>query len=251
MSSVSILRWPKEADVDAFFETIGPEAVQSYRAHWRTLTPEDYFETFDRWLFAFCSVHTSWAANVRGFQAIRNWPDWYQNSEELKRRLTESRIGLQENRTRFIFKFCNEYWKNPAAFYKQESEDWVTYRNRLVNSVLGLGRAKVSFALELIYPCAAEVVCLDTHMFQLYGLNQTKHARHYQGMERHWVAHSLSRHVPPVVARAIYWDRKQNKKDSSYWTYVLAPTSDHLWPEKHQDSPHQSTSLIQGTIVAF
>lgn len=219
--TVSIISWPKVADVDSFFETITPEEVQQYRAHWRALTPEDYLETFDRWLFAFCSVHTTWSANVRGFQAIREWFGWYQNSEELKRRLTDSRIGLQLNRTRFITKFAEDYWKNPLAFYKNPDEPWVNYRNRLVNDILGLGLAKVSFALELIYPCAAEVVCLDTHMFQFYGLDQSKHANQYKGMERHWVSQCLAHDVPSAVARAIYWDRKQKKSDSRYWTYVL------------------------------
>jgi thermostable 8-oxoguanine DNA glycosylase len=224
MSAVTVTvthSWPKVADVDAFFNSISAEEVQRYRLHWRELTPEDYLETFDRWLFAYCSVHTSWQSNVRGFQAIREWTGWYQNSDELKRRLTDSRIGLQHNRTRFITKFCNDYWRDPSAFYKHPNEQWVTYRNRLVNSILGLGKAKVSFALELIYPCAAEVVCLDTHMFQFYGLDQTKHSNQYDALERHWVSSCLARNIPSAVARAIYWDRKQQKPTSQYWTYVF------------------------------
>lgn len=227
--TVSIIPSPRVADVDAFFETITPEEVQRYRYQWRVLTPEDYSETFERWLFAFCSVHTSWAANVRGFEAIRGWVGWYGNGTELKKRLIDSRIGLHENRTKFILKFCDDYWKAPAAFYRQGNEAWTTYRNKLVQKILGLGMAKVSFALELIYPCAAEVVCLDTHMFQFYGLDQTKHRRHYAALEQHWVSHSLSRNAPSAVTRAIYWDRKQKKTDSSYWTYVFQqPTTEIL-----------------------
>lgn len=218
---ISVTQWPKVADVDSFFPSITDDEITSYQTYWRTLTPEDYLETFERWLFAFCSVHTSWTANVRGFNAIRSWINWYQDSNELKQRLENSRIGLHVNRTKFIGKFCDDYWANPQLFYLGQGENWVQYRDRLVKRILGLGLAKVSFALEMIYPCAAEVVCLDTHMFQFYGLDQSKHARHYKALERHWVAHCLDRNVSSAIARAIYWDRKQKRTDSRYWTYVL------------------------------
>ena len=224
--TINVSTWPKVGDVNTFFDTITPEEIATYSSYWQTLTPEDYLETFDRWLFAFCSVHTTWEANVRGFEAIRPWVTWYQDSNELKRRLTESRIGLQSNRTRFVAEFCEKYWASPGKYYKQPAENWVTYRNRLVKDILGLGLAKVSFALELIYPCAAGVVCLDTHMFQFYGLDQTKHARHYGGLETHWVGHCAAHNVPSPVARAIYWDRKQRKQDSRYWTYILERPSE-------------------------
>ena len=65
---VAVTHWPKVADVNAFFPSITDDEITRYQTYWRTLTPEDYLETFERWLFAFCSVHTSWAANVRGFE---------------------------------------------------------------------------------------------------------------------------------------------------------------------------------------
>lgn len=239
---VSVTQWPKVADVDSFFTSITDDEIKRYHEYWRTLTPEDYLETFERWLFAFCSVHTSWSANVRGFQAIRSWTHWFQDSAGLLQRLQDSRIGLHVNRTKFIGKFCDDYWANPQAFYITQGETWVQYRDRLVKRILGLGLAKVSFALEMIYPCAAEVVCLDTHMFQFYGLDQTKHARHYKALERHWVTHCLGRHVPSTIARAIYWDRKQKRTDSSYWTYVLERNPTY--------GPQNTAVLAEGLVTA-
>lgn len=221
MSSVTVTQWPNIQAVESFFDSIPDDLINQYNAYWQTLAPDDYLETFERWLFAFCSVHTSWQANVRGFQEIRQWFQWYSNSEELYTKLHQSRIGLHVNRTKFIKQFCADYWANPHLFYMGAGETWVGYRNRLVKRILGLGMAKVSFALELVYPCNAEVVCLDTHMFQFYGLDQTKHAKHYEAIERHWVGRCLARNVPSAVARAIYWDRKQQKSDSRYWTYIL------------------------------
>lgn len=226
--TASVTQWPNVAAVDSFFSSITTEEITRYHEYWRTLTPEDYLENFERWLFAFCSVHTSWSSNVRGFEAIKKWASWYQDSAELKQRLVASGVGLHENRTKFIGKFCDDYWGNPQAFYKSQGENWVQFRDRLVKRILGLGFAKVSFALELSYPCAAEVVCLDTHMFQFYGLDQTKHARHYHALERHWVTHCLDRNVPSTIARAIYWDRKQKRTDSRYWTYVLERRSTYV-----------------------
>ena len=216
-----LIPWPKVKRVDEFFPTITPNEIATYNAHWDTLAPLDYLETFQRWLFAFCSVHTTWEANVRGYNAIRPWFGWHQDPKELNRLLTESRIGLQHNRTKFITEFCGKFWKEPGWYYKQEHETWVQYRNRLVKNTLGLGPAKVSFALELMYPQEANVTCLDTHMFQFYGLDQSKHASQYQALERHWCGKARGHGVSPTVARAIFWDRKQKKKDSKYWTYVI------------------------------
>jgi len=73
----------------------------------------------------------------------------------------------------------------------------------------------------MIHPTNAEIVCLDTHLFQAYGLNQTKHARQYGNLENHWVENSRKKDLPPYIARCIYWDRKQEKEDSRYWSHVL------------------------------
>ena len=218
---VTLPSWPKVADVNAFFPSVTQAEIASYNAHWSTLGSDDYLETFQRWLFAFCSVHTTWQGNVKGYEAIRSWISWYQAPDELKRKLAASGVGLQHNRTRFIALFCEKYWNNPSFYYKKLDEDWVQYRDRLVKDTLGLGPAKVSFAIELMYPTVCEVTCFDTHMFQFYGLDQTKHSNQYPHIERHWVSNSLAIGVPPAVARAIFWDRKQNRTDSKYWTYVI------------------------------
>ncbi len=217
--------FPVAADqVVGFFASLTDLEREAYLAHWSRIAPNDYLETFERWLFAFCSVHTTWTSNVKGFQAIRSWLRWYQDADELKRQLKKSGVGLHENRTKFIGAFCADYWNSPATFYRSGAEAWVNYRDRLVDRILGLGLAKVSFALELIYPCQAEVACFDTHMFQFYGLDQRKHRKYYHQLERHWVDLCNWHRIPSAVARAIYWDRKQGKKDSGYWTHYLTET---------------------------
>jgi hypothetical protein len=94
-------------------------------------------------------------------------------------------------------------------------------RNRLKKETLGLGPAKTSFALEMCYPTKAKVVCMDTHMFQAYGLDQVKDNKKYESIETHWVDMCSMWNIPPYIARCMYWDTKQNKQDSSYWSYVF------------------------------
>lgn len=207
--------------VDAFFSSLNQDEISEYSKYWTSVKPKNTSEQFQRWLFAFMSVHTSWKSNINGYLMIRNWWEWLNNPEELERRIIESGAGLHKNRTKFISAFAKDYWSNLAFYQKTDDESWVEFRDRLVKKVLGLGMAKVSFSLEMIYPDIAEVVCLDTHLFQLFGLDQTKHSKQYHDMERYWMEMCKMWNVSSYVARCIWWDRNQGYTDSRYWSFVL------------------------------
>jgi hypothetical protein len=115
------------------------------------------------------------------------------------------------------------YQNNPANVDAEKAlnESWSEFRNRIEKNIKGLGLAKSSFAIEMIYPSEAEVVCLDTHLFKAYGLDQVKHRKKYDLLENHWVKNSVKKDLPSYIARCIYWDRKQEKTDSRYWSHVL------------------------------
>ncbi len=207
--------------VESFFESIQPEEIKFQYDYWKKLKPINDSERFQRFLFAFTSVHTSWEANIRGYNLIKDWWTWMNQWDNLKEKLIESRIGLHNNRLRFISEFTLKFWSNPSNFDRGFNENWNGFRNRIVKEITGLGLAKSSFAIEMIYPDEAEVVCLDTHLFQAYGLDQTKHRKKYDLLENHWVKNSVKKDLPPYIARCIYWDRKQEKSDSRYWSHVL------------------------------
>ena len=207
--------------VESFFESIKDNEIKFQYDYWKELKPINDSEKFQRWLFAFMSVHTSWERNIIGYNNIKDWWNWMNNWQLLENKLIESRVGMQNNRTKYIKEFALKFWSDPSYYDKGQNEDWVTYRNRLVNDIKGLGMAKVSFALEMIHPVNANVVCLDTHLFQAYGLDQTKHRSQYGKLENHWVENSRKKDLPPYIARCIYWDRKQEKEDSRYWSHVL------------------------------
>lgn len=207
--------------VDRFFNSLDTETIARYSGYWGSVKPNNVSEIFQRWLFAFMSVHTSWRSNISGYLAIRNWWEWLNNNDELERRIVSSGAGLHKNRTKFISTFAKDFWANIEVFQKNDEETWVEFRNKLVERVLGLGMAKVSFSIEMVYPNEADVTCLDTHLFQVYGLDQTKDSKQYEAMERHWVEMCKMWNVSPYVARCIWWDKNQGYEDSRYWSFVL------------------------------
>jgi hypothetical protein len=214
-------RLPKNHQVEKFFLDLNYGSVPEYKEYWRSITPENDTEVFQRWLFAFMSVHTSWQSNVRGYEAIKDWWTWINRWGDLHAAIDNSRVGMQNNRVRYITAFTEKFWKNPSLYRKGQNESWVEFRDRLKDITLGLGPAKTSFAIELCYPNTAKVVCLDTHMFQAYGLNQTKDARQYAELEQRWIDMCNMWAVPPYIARCLYWDVKQGYSSSSYWSKVF------------------------------
>ena len=221
LEPAAISRRPKYDTVEKFFCSVEKGTVERYMEYWETVEPKDESSRFQRWLFAFMSVHTSWKSNLAGYNSIKNWWDWFKDHDKLVGLIQGSGVGLHNNRAKFISKFTNDFWSDPDAFEKEENETWVTFRDRLVKRVLGLGPAKTSFSLEMCFPNEAFVTCLDTHLFQVYGLDQSKDLRQYGKIEEHWLDMSRMWNIPPYIARCIYWDRKQGKEDSRYWSYVL------------------------------
>jgi len=203
------------------FNSLDPKKVEEYKNYWESVKPKNNTEIFQRWLFAFMSVHTTWERNVIGYEAIKDWTDWFNQNDILEKKLVKAGVGLHKNRTRYISEFAKKFWTNPENYAKVDSETWIEFRDRLVKEILGLGIAKVSFSLEMLYPNEAEVTCMDTHLFQLFKLKQEKHATRYKEIEQYWLEMCSMWNIPSYIARCVYWDKKQEKEDSRYWSYVL------------------------------
>ena len=221
VKSKPVSKTPDYSESEKFFASIADPEKDTQTRYWNALTPINDSEVFQRFLFAFMSVHTSWKSNISGYKLIKNWWEWINQWETLDARIKESGAGLYNNRVRFIKDFTKKYWSNPCFYKMAKGETWVRYRNRIEKTILGLGMAKSSFSIEMLYPVEGQVVCLDTHLFQLYSLNQTKDSKRYEDIERHWIRMCFEYNVAPYVARCIYWDRKQGYTDSRYWSYVL------------------------------
>jgi thermostable 8-oxoguanine DNA glycosylase len=212
---------PEYSEIEMFFLGMDYTKVSTYRDYWKSITPQDDSEIFKRWLFAFMSVHTSWKMNVAGYNNIKDWWKWINKWSELLEKIQNSGVGMHNLRVKFISEFAYKFWENPSNYKKKNGEAWSAFRNRLKEVTMGLGPAKTSFALELCYPNEAKITCLDTHMFQAYKLDQTKHAQQYERLEDHWVDMCSMWNISPYIARCIYWDKKQGHTDSRYWSNVF------------------------------
>jgi len=216
-----------QKSANALFKTLNVEKIEKYKQYWENIRPQNNGDIFRRYLFAYCSVHTNWQGNCRGYEAIKDYEKWVDDIDILLDKLKTSGVGLHNNRTKYISEFSKQFWNNPKNFYFTTKRGHVKKRDEIVERIKGLGMAKVSFALEMIHPNEARVLCGDIHQLRLYnmeGLNYNKNKKgmkKYKRMERHWVINCGKLKVPCYIARSIYWDRLQNKEDTRYWSYIL------------------------------
>lgn len=208
------------------FTGITKKEIKNYTKYWSSIAPKNDNEIFQRWLFAYTSIHTTWQANVRGYNAIKNFDEWINDKDILLAKLIEAKCGMFNVRTNYIWDFSKLFFNDTSFFHRYDNETWVEFRNRLVNKLKGIGMAKVSFTLEMCYPTEAQVVCLDVHMLRLYEAKENikfegKNINIYHEMELDWINRTTQLQTAPCITRSIFWDKKQNQSDPRYWSYVL------------------------------
>jgi len=192
----------------------------NYKEYFEKIKPKNKLAVYNRFIFAFCSVHTTWERNIIGYNLLK---DKYHTDEVVTKALIkEAGLGLTNNRTRFIIEFTKKFTTNSKFYYKRPTESWKGYADRLQKDILGLGFAKTRFAIELMYPNEAELVCTDTHIIQ-WGkqdpnkMNKTLHSK----IELGFINHAKNKGMSPVEARWRFWDKKQGYDNPRYWSKVL------------------------------
>jgi len=212
-------------NVDRFFDNLKLGAVHAEQEYWTNLIPQDDAEMFARWVFAIMSVHTTWESNVRGYEVAMSDLSWTISKDKLKQMIVKARVGLYERRERGLWDLATKFRENPEQFKKQDDETWQECRNRLIGTIYGLGNAKTTYALALSYPIEARLCCLDVHLLRFMGHDTSKgHAntlKEYERMENEWLARCDKHGVAPNVAREMYWNKVQNRRNSRYWSYCL------------------------------
>ena len=192
----------------------------NYKQYFKQIKPRKKIDIYNRFIFAFCSVHTTWERNVIGYNLLK---DKYHTDEVVTKDLIkQAGLGLTNNRARFITEFTKKYLENPKFYKKRTTETWKGFSDRLQKDILGLGFAKTRFAIELIYPNEAQIVCTDTHIIQWAGqnpnkMNKTLHSK----IEFGFINHAKQQGMMPVEARWKFWDKKQGYDNPRYWSYVL------------------------------
>lgn len=211
--------------LETIFDNMTSDSIARYTDYWESIKPETSADIFKRWLFAYTSIHTTWEGNVRGYNNIKDFDKWIFDKETLRNLLIESRCGMHNVRTDYVWDFAHDFFNNTSDFLKADDETWTAMRDRLTNRLRGIGVTKVSFTLEMCFPNEAQVVCLDTHMMKLYNMdvvrNDGKHKKIYENNEQDWITRSNNVESAPYIARCMFWDNNQGHNDSRYWSYVL------------------------------
>jgi len=210
--------------VDKFFNSLNSKVVERETEYWENLTVKNDAEYFARWVFAIMSVHTTWESNVHGYNVAMKDLSWTISKDALKQMVIDARVGMFHRREKGLWQLAQKFRSNPKQFYKKKNETWQECRNRLVGTIYGLGSAKTTYALALGFPTEAELCCLDVHLFRFMGHDQNKQGKNlkqYQEIEDEWLERCETHGVAPNVAREIYWNKVQERRNSRYWSYCL------------------------------
>lgn len=176
------------------------------------VSPADFFR---RWLFAYVSVHVDHLEAVRSYEALKDL-DWLNNPARLREVLHNG----CENR---VLAFAAAFWREPKRFYGKRGQSWADYRDWLREHVPGLGLARTSLVLELVWPTQAKVVYLDGSLLQLYGRSGACElpTAAYCELERHWVTTCRQYQLAPAVVGAMYRGTLTTQQNSVNLTSIF------------------------------
>jgi len=181
----------------------------------------------DRLEFAIISAHTPMAKAILAWQATRD-ADGVVNLAEL---LYANGVVAPYNKAGYI-----------ATLRREQPFPWWPYRAyRRDTKIRGLGLCKLSFACCLIDPLNSDVVCLDTHILQVYmghrpGERDVRKCytclAHYEHIEGQVLAEAARVDLPPFAYQWAVWDWKRARVD-------LKPPLDHSFLWRGGESQYQ------------
>lgn len=206
--------------------TIDREKLAWYERYIESIRPRNNFDVLRRWLFAYCSIHTTWSNNVRAYLNLSDLK-WLNYQPDICSRLRKSGAGLHNIRSNAIHDFSTKFFVSPNRFLAPRRRERRKLRDELNSQLTGIGPAKISFVYELIDPnCGA--ICLDRHMLKLMTGSMTMNGKmsseQYAVLENKWNRACQDEDVHPVAARHYIWDRLQGKEDMRYWSHVFETT---------------------------
>ena len=117
---------------------------------------------FSRIAFAILSANTPFDQSVRALNYV------------LEHKGTASRLDIQQftcvpAKADYVNTLWDSCVADPLRLLRHGyAESWSEYRYRLQRAVKGLGIAKASFAVSLLYPLTADVACIDTWMQKVF-----------------------------------------------------------------------------------
>ena len=199
------------------------EAYRRFGAGIAPAAPPTPPAVYERYLFALLSRHCALTRTVRAFQLLRGRclgseagvdGDVSSDMTWLAAALRDGRIGFHRTWPPQIAAFSRAYRENPPRFLPACGEPFAGARDRIAGAVTGLGPAKTSFALGLIYPFEATVCCIDTHIARMLAPLMRCSPAHVP--RQYTEAEALLREVaaaaglPLVLTHWILWDHQRH-----------------------------------------
>jgi endonuclease III len=188
------------------------EAYCRFGAEIAPALPAAPHAVYERYLFALLSRHCALARTVRAFRLLRG--QYRSDAAWLTAALRTDRIGYHNLWATQIAAFTRAYQDDPGRFLPASGEPFADARDRIARAVTGLGPAKTSFALGLIYPFDATVCCVDTHMARLLapllGCHPAAVPRRYTAAEALLGEVATAAGLPLVLAHWILWDHQRH-----------------------------------------
>lgn len=178
-------------------------------AHLLRTDPQDPETLTSRVAFAILSVQTPFDRACEGLKAFMELSPEERKSVRLVERALPTLL-YKEVKVRGLTELAH----NPKRAAYDPAETWKEWRARLARDFHGLGLAKASFAIGLLYPESADVACLDTHMMQILGVpelnGKLKRAKyeHYEDKVR---AIARMFDLPTFLTQWLIWDHKRGK----------------------------------------
>ncbi len=195
----------------------------NYKKYFNEIKPKNEMDIYNRFIFTFCSIHTTWNSNVKGYNLLKD--KYWTNKKELTTVMKTSGLGLNTTRTKGIYDFTKKFMKHPEFYKRKKWEKWDVYEKRIIDNTYFLGLAKGAFVIELLYPNTAKVVCTDVHVLRIAKQPSTASKSIHMKVKRGFMNHAKQHNMNPVEMRWRMWDKIQSQKDSRYWAYVFESPS--------------------------
>lgn len=187
------------------------EAYRCFGAAIAPAAPPAPPTVFERYLFALLSRHCALARTVRAFRLLRDHDP--SDAAQLAERLRSGRIGYHNTWPSQIAAFTRIFRDDPRRLLPAPGEAFPDARDRIAREVPGLGPAKTSFALGLLYPFEATVCCIDTHIARLLapllGDLPAVVPRRYPEAEAVLREVASAAGLPLVLAHWVLWDHQR------------------------------------------
>lgn len=191
----------------------------------------DSHEVWGRLAFSVLSARERFPATCAAWEDVRHLGPagvLAKTVPALKVMMRGAGLSLPGSKTRALRALSAQFLNNGAAwFLRWDCETWHSYRLRLTG-VFGLGLAKASFAVCLLYPTTADVACLDTWMLKVFDGPKAPGLPYYLQTERkvrHW---GFLVGVPTFIAQWMVWDHARGTQENHG---ILAG-----FPGAHKDS---------------